>query len=494
MQYTDVISKYANSQGSRLAVYDLTKKRGLNYLQFNGLIQQAVAYLKANLKSVENERIAILSRNNVEQLAFMYAAIRLGAIFVPLNWRLTSHELDVLLDDCKPALVLCQKEFSSQINVPHELFDDFWDNDPPPSFEPAPQSDPNKPAIILYTSGTTGKPKGVIITLGNAIASSENFVAVAQADEGTVSLCDSPMFHTMGLIAISRSTLHCGGTVYISSAFHPAETIERIANPELGVTHYFCVPQMTQMMRQDENFAPEKFKGLKAMFVGGAPVSKELAKRWFDDGIKLINGYGTSETGTAIHNRLDDEFGLTNRAHTIGKPAPLIEVSIRDENGKELSAGECGEIWMRGPNVSIGYWQNDAATKAAFQDGWYKSGDGGLFDNEGYFSITDRMKDMYISGGENVYPAEVEGIIADLACIKEAAVVGIKDEKWGEVGVAFIVKAPDSTLDEAQIMKHCREMLAGYKIPKIIRFMPALPRTGSGKVQKELLKLEIKNQ
>ena len=484
--------------------YDFHEGRGYTRAEFEGLVTACAAQLRERVPALRarqqgdagareaamreaGPRVAALSRNSVRLLALMAACFRTGAVFVSLNWRLSPHELEALLDDCDPSLLYVQGEFRPQVAAtrvpcldPDAGFGEgrFEGRDAPDA----------QLGMLLYTSGTSGKPKGVMLTLGNLRAGSRNFRAVADIRPESVLLCDAPMFHTIGLVAISHTALMTGARVLFSPAFKPDDTIARIGDPALGITHYFTVPQVAQMLLHAPAFAPQKFERLRGLFTGGAPLSQELVLEWRGHGVQIVNGYGSSEASTAIHLPLDPTAHLAGKVGSIGLPAPEIEVSLHDHDGHQVAEGEVGEIWLRGPSLTQGYWGKPEERANCFTDGWFRTGDAARRDADGCYYIVDRWKDMYISGGENVYPAEVEAVIARLPAVLEAAVVGQPDAQWGEVGEAFVVLRPGAALGADELGRYLRAELAGYKCPKQVTFVAALPRTASGKVQKTQLR------
>ena len=478
--------------------YDFHDGRGYTRAEFETLVAACAAQLRERVPSLAarqageaarepGPRVAALSRNSVRLLVLMAACFRTGAVFVSLNWRLSPHELEALLADCDPSLLYMQGEFRPHVEGARtpclDLDAGFGDGryerrDPPDS----------QLGMLLYTSGTSGKPKGVMLTLGNLRAGSRNFRAVADVGSSSVMLCDAPMFHTIGLVAISHTALVTGAKVLFSPAFRAEDTIARIGDPALGITHYFSVPQVAQMLLHAPSFTPQKFSRLRGLFTGGAPLSQELVLAWRSHGVQVVNGYGSSEASTAIHMPLDPAPHLAAKTGSIGLPAPEIEVSLHDHDGHQVAPGEVGEIWLRGPSVTQGYWRKPEERANCFTDGWFRTGDAARRDEDGCYYIVDRWKDMYISGGENVYPAEVEAVITRLPAVLEAAVVGQPDEKWGEVGEAFIVLRPGATLGAEELGRYLHVELAGYKCPKQLTFVAALPRTASGKVQKTQLR------
>jgi fatty-acyl-CoA synthase len=432
------------------------------------------------------------------------ATYRCGSILQPLNWRLSAAELEFQLQDATPELVIYDDEFAPAFlqalaNSPgiKAVTTPDWtaalDSAAPAPFAPAAMG-ADAPFIILYTSGTTGKPKGAILTRANTFWQSYNFCCMAGVNDTSVLLCDSPMFHTVGLIAVSWSTLQKGAMFAISDRFIPADTIARLLDddlvgPGVGATHYFGVPQIARGLLNEPTYKPRALNRLTAFVVGGAPSPQDLIEKLVDDGVVYTNGIGMSETGTIMHVPRILKV-IRTAIGSVGTPAPAMQVKILDGEANELPDGVSGEICLRGPAVTPGYWNRpDANASSFFPGGWFRSGDIGVKDPAtGFFSVLDRSKDMYISGGENVYPAEVESALMRIDGVHDVAVVGVADERWGEVGVAYIVLKPDAVLEAEVVIQTSAQYLAPYKKPKHVRFIEAIPRNAAGKAQKHVLR------
>jgi fatty-acyl-CoA synthase len=343
------------------------------------------------------------------------------------------------------------------------------------------------PCTLLYTSGTTGRPKAAIITRSGAFFAGLNFAFVGGVGADCAILSDAPMFHTVGLFATARTAATVGATLVISDRFLPEQTLAVLSDPALGITHYFAVPQIAATLRAHPAYPRADLSRLHGIYVGGAPLAPALADAFLADGVRLINGYGMTEAGTVMHMPNDAAL-LAARPASAGLPGPFVEVRIARLDGSEAAPGEVGEIWLRGPAVTPGYWNNESATQAAFTGGWLRSGDAARRDADGYFWLVDRLKDMYISGGENVYPAEVENVLRGHPDIADAAVLGVPHAVWGEAGIAFIVTREGAALAGADVLAFCAGQLARFKHPATVRFVAAIPRTASGKIQKHLLR------
>jgi fatty-acyl-CoA synthase len=353
---------------------------------------------------------------------------------------------------------------------------------------PAAASDPEAPCTLLYTSGTTGRPKGAMVTVKSAFFGAYNNRVMSELSPEAVMLCDAPLFHVIGLIANMHAVLHAGGRLLLSDRFAPGRTLELMGRRAGGVTHYFCVPQMAQALRDDPAYAATDLSRLKALFSGGSPLPPPLVEAFAADGVLALDGYGMTETCGGAFGLPLDAGRLAEKLGSVGVAAPAIEVRLVGPDGRDVATGEVGEIWLRGPSVSPGYWNQPAATAAAFSDGWFRTGDAARVDADGFYTLVDRWKDMYITGGENVYPAEVEAVLAQMPGVADAAVIGVPHPQWGESGCAYVVAAPGVALEPAAVVGFCAERLARYKRPSSVRFIEAVPRTASGKIRKEDLR------
>jgi fatty-acyl-CoA synthase len=295
-----------------------------------------------------------------------------------------------------------------------------------------------------------------------------------------------PLFHTGGLNCYTNPVLHAGGTVLIMRAFDPGLTLKLISDPAHGINVFFGVPSIYQFMTQHPSFETADFSRLIIGGVGGAPMPVPLLNVFEAHGVALQQGYGMTETSPAVLT-LDREDAV-RKAGSSGKPVLHTEVRIVRPDGTDAAVGELGELWVKGPNVTPGYWNRPEANRTSFTDGWLHTGDATRIDEDGFYYIVDRWKDMYISGGENVYPAEVENVLHQITAIAEAAVIGVPDPQWGEVGMAIVALKPGQSLSEAQILKHCAANLARFKCPRLIRFVDALPRNATGKIHKPSLR------
>jgi fatty-acyl-CoA synthase len=490
MTVLDSVRVHARSQPNALACADLTSGDRYSYDALNAAVDSCAAWLCGRLQP--GARFAWLGRNSTTLLIAQLACERAGLIFVPLNWRLAPAEIAALVQDAQPGFLVADADFASvaaTVNAPWAercAFDGGLIQGARPPDQLA--SGLDAPATLLYTSGTSGRPKGVIVSRRGGFHGALNFAVANHVTATSVFLCDMPMFHVAGLYAAARTPLLMGGSTLISAGFEAATTLSRLYDASLSITHYFCVTQMAQMLRQHPTFDPAPLRRLTAFCTGGAPNPPASVRRWIEDGVPMVDGYGMSETGSSIGMPLGDLDRIAAKAGACGLPYLSLQARLVDDRGQDVTDGEPGELWMRGPNVTQGYWNRPEETERAFQDGWFRSGDIMRRDADGFFWPVDRCKDMFVSGGENVYPAEIEAAIAELADVSEVAVIGVADARWGEVGRAFVVPRPGAALSADDVAAHCRTRLAGYKNPKSIVLAEALPRTASGKVQKHILR------
>ena len=489
----DYVAFYARTQPDRLAVGDLTSGARWSYRALHAAVDRCAAALRGGRGLKAGERVAVLAKNSADLVILHLACVRAGLIFVPLNWRLAAAELAVLIEDCTPSLLIhddAHATVSGQLEVTRLAMDTLMAEaakETPAA--PLPLAGADLPSVLLYTSGTSGKPKAVIITGEGMFHSANNFAVMGRVTHTSVFLCESPLFHVIGLLAAVRVPLMYGGTVHMSDGFEPARTIARIADPELAVSHYFCVPQMATSLRNDPSFDPEKLRGLVALYTGGAPNPAANVLWWLDHGITMVDGFGMTETGSTFSMSLEPDI-IRKKVGSVGLPAPTVLLRIVDDAGDEVATGQAGEMWLKGPNVAPGYWNRpDETAKAFTEDGWFRTGDLVSMDADGFVSIVGRKKDMFISGGENVYPGEVEAALHEHPAVSEVAVIGVPDERWGETGCAYLVARPGAErIGEAELAAFCNARLARYKIPKRFVWLEALPRTASGKIQKTVLR------
>jgi acyl-CoA synthetase (AMP-forming)/AMP-acid ligase II len=433
------------------------------------------------------ERLAILLPNEPEYIELVYACSWLGVIAVPLNARFSAMEIDRALADASPrglirhsSLPVPTVQLSWQLVLDKEPLDVWSDSYPEAIY------DPEAILALVYTSGTTGHPKGVVLTHANILANVDHLNYWMPYKQGSVYLHAAPIFHILDFPFMFAAPAFGACQVMIPK-FSPRSFCEAVDRER--VSHTALVPTMINLLTQFSELKAYDLTSLEELAYGGSPMAPELIHRTREvlPNVKLLQGYGLSETGflTALpdHERTED------RLMSCGRTCPGIDVRVVDESGKEVGAGQHGELVARGANVMRGYWNNPEETTLAFRDGLFRTGDVGYRDADGYFYILDRLKDMIVTGGENVYSGEVEAVIYEHPAVREAAVFGIPDLQWGELVMACVVLKPGNALSVDDLITHCRRSLANYKIPRRIAFSETeLPKSGSGKILKRLLR------
>ncbi|MFI0237604.1 long-chain fatty acid--CoA ligase [Streptomyces sp. NPDC016845] len=447
------------------------------------------------------DRVAYLGPNHPTFLETLFAAGTLGAVFVPLNTRLAAAELAHQLADSGSTVLIHARELSEvaaaaapeptvariPLTSPVDDAPDYETllaaEDAAPLDEPV---SPDDPCMIMYTSGTTGRAKGAVLTHANITWNSVNVLIDVDLASDEVTLVTAPLFHTAGLNMTCLPTLLKGGRVVLLRAFDPDRVLELIAVHR--VTYMFAVPTMYDAMSARPAWASADLSSLRTLNCGGAPVPERTIAAYLARGLAFGQGYGMTEASPGILY-LDREQ-TTARAGSAGVPHFFTDIRVVRPDGGDADAGEKGEILVTGPHVMTGYWHLPGPTADAFTpDGrWLRTGDIARLDEDGYAYIVDRVKDMFISGGENVYPAEVEDAILGHPAVAECAVIGVPDATWGEAGRAVVVLRPDHQTDEAELLAHLRSRLAKYKIPKSVIFTRRLPRTASGKLVKPAIR------
>ncbi|MFE1317361.1 long-chain fatty acid--CoA ligase [Kitasatospora phosalacinea] len=436
------------------------------------------------------DRVAYLGPNHPAFLETLFATGLLGALFVPLNTRLARPEIAFQLDDCG-ARVLVHAPGCAPLVPPGavpvavetgEAYESWLAGaDPDPVDEPVGLDDT---CLIMYTSGTTGRPKGALLTHGNLTWNAYNVLVDTDLLADDSALVSAPLFHAGGLSMLTLPVLLKGGTCHLVESFDPAATLELIARER--ITYMFGVPTMYDLMARQSGWDDADLRSLRILNCGGAPVPRPLIDTYLRRGLSFQQGYGMTEAGPGV--LFLDAAHTVAKAGSAGVPHFFTDVRLVAPDGREAGVGETGEVLVSGPNVGPGYWGLPEATAQSFHGDWFRSGDAARADADGYLTIADRIKDMYISGGENVYPAEVEEALLALPGVAECAVHGVPDAKWGEVGRAVVVPAPGTAPDPDALLAALAGRLAKYKLPRTLVLADELPRTASGKVLKHRLR------
>jgi fatty-acyl-CoA synthase len=498
MIYGDWIGRWGRAFPEKEALVDIIGGRHYTYDQLSDDVHRMANFLSRELDIGRGDRVACLSFNRAEYIILFFALSRLGAILVPLNFRLAPAEFVYYLEDAAPKAIFFDRdhqdrvaEFKNKVALAHYVcFDDDdtvgsallsrWEilpTDQPPVVE----IEPDDPQLIIYTSGTTGLPKGVLLTHGmltwNAINSKLGWDL--RSDDKTI--LHAAMFYTAGWNVFTLPLFYCRATNILIQSFEADLILELIERE--GVTVFFGVPTMFQMLLESPRFAATDFSSVRFMVSGGAPLGRDiLAAFERQKSIRIWEGYGLTEVGP-------NNFLANGKPGTFGQPMPHVDVKLVDSQGNEVPVGEEGEILLRGPHTCAGYWKKPEATAKAFAGDWFNTGDLGQVDSDGHFSIVGRLKDMIISGGANIYPAEIERSIEEHPVVAGAAVIGVPDAKWGEVGKAIVELKPGASLTLETLSSFLKDRLGKFKLPKYMKVINSLPRTpASAKVQKFILK------
>ncbi|SDZ14317.1 fatty-acyl-CoA synthase [Saccharopolyspora shandongensis] len=457
-----------------------------------------LAHALRSLGVGRGDRVALLSTNHPAYLETLFASGLIGAIFVPLNARLTAPEVDYVMRDSGAAVLVHSRELGeiarSAAGDAARVVLDGPGPDAPGYEELITAADPSRidepvshddPCFIMYTSGTTGRPKGVVLTHGNIVFSVMNAVIDLDLDSHETALVCAPLFHTAALDVVALPTLLKGGNVVIEEGFEPGRIL-RVLERE-RITYTFGVPTMFDALSTHPDWETTDLSAIRRVIVAAAPVPPRTLRTYTERGIKICQGYGLTETGPGALILTPDE--VERKLGTAGVPHFFTDVRIVDADGREVAPGERGEIQICGPNVMLGYWNRPDATADTFTDGrWLRSGDIGVADADGFVAVVDRLKDLIISGGENIYPAEVEAAILEMPGVAGCAVFGVPHEKWGEVGCAAVALEDGHELDHARLVEFLAPRLAKYKIPRSLLVIDEIPRNSTGKIRKDLLR------
>jgi fatty-acyl-CoA synthase len=487
----DWLARWATWDHARTALVDVSRNRRWTY----GELFIASCRLSRLLSARgvhRGDRVAVLAGNDVSFVPLFFATARLGAVLVPVNFRLAPREIDHVLEDAAPTLFLVSKAFeataahlaTSNASIPRLPFDELetlaMDQDAAPTPFDARFEDP---CMILYTSGTTGAPKGAVITHQMVFWNSVSTSLGLDLTSADVTVSFLPFFHTSGWHVLNTPFLHRGATIVFLDKFEPARVLESCERHR--VTVLFGVPTTMDTLARAPTFASTNLTSVRFAIVGGEPMSMELIRTWQARGVAIRQGFGMTEVGPNCFSL--DARESERKIGSIGRANFYVDAKVVRSDGTECAVDEVGELLLRGPAVTPGYWRNEKATAEAIRDGWFHTGDLLRRDSEGFFFVAGRMKDMFISGGENVYPVEIERVLSTHPKLREVAVVGVPDPKWGEVGRAFVAPVAGQTVTEAEVLSFLEGKLARYKLPKSVVVRAELPKSDSGKILKRAL-------
>ncbi|UII34672.1 long-chain fatty acid--CoA ligase [Fulvivirga ulvae] len=494
MHNLDWIGKWAIYSPNKVALKDYGSQQELTYQQLNDNALKLADILKSEYGLKKGDRLMVIAEHSSLYVTLFSVAQKTGIILVPVNYRLSVREIDYLISNCTPKMVLYELQFKAlvmqitannqtAITDTRKLVDQVKSRVYKTDITD-PSIDFDDPLFILYTSGTTGFPKGALYTHRMLFWNSVNTALSLDIVSDDLTINCMPAFHTGGWNVLITPLLHKGATIGMMNKFDADQVLSLLESER--ATIYWGVPTTLKMMLQSPLFEQADLSAIRYFLSGGEALPLESIHQWHKKGIKIRQGYGLTEVGPNItslhHNDAERKIG------SIGRPNFYVESKLVNESGDEVKPGEIGEFCLGGNLVTPGYWNNPEATRDAISDGWFHTGDLMKRDEEGYLYVVDRRKSMFISGGENVYPAEVERVLLSHPAINEAAVIGVKDEKWGEVGKAFIAIKPGKTPTETEIRDFCIEHLAKYKVPRYFEFIADLPKNDTGKINKKALK------
>jgi len=507
-QTLDFLERRASFSPDWPVLYESDRNREYSYLELNQRASALAAYLtgKANLQ--KGDRMAVLARNCVEYIDFFFAALKTGIILVPLNVRLSAAELSDMLRQTKPRLLAYEEAFEeissalenstieklvvlkkerSQLALKAENYDAILETNSGRSSSPV-DIQPEDPLLLLFTGGTTGPPKAAVISHRAVFFNMLSETISWQLGPKTVVPGLLPFFHTGGWNLVTLPTMFAGGQVLINPTFDPELTLKQIE--EKKCSFLFAAATMFRMISAQDSFEKTDLSSLQFVMSGAAPCPVSVMEPYWEKEIKFVQGYGITEGGP--NNLYMPWYSLSwkevkEKCQSVGKPFIYCQARIVDENGEEKKPGQLGELILGGPVTFSGYWNNPDETKNTLRHGWVYTGDIARKDEDGFYYIADRKKDMYISGGENVFPVEVEKIIEAHPQVQEAAVIGVPDEKWGETGKAFVVLKPGESIVPEDIKKYLGDKLARYKLPREVILVDGIPKSSVGKVLKKML-------
>ncbi len=492
---TDWLKKWGQYTPQRMALREYSRQIEWTYADMNRRVNALAHHLIHDLNLHKGDRIAVYSKNRAEYVFLFFACVKSGLILIPLNFRLMPRELDHLIRDAEPQLFLFESEFAAltekletlktiPLRMEIESLQTFLTGPlKTEAFTPAQPIGAEELVMILYTAGTTGLPKGAMINHRMLFWNSVNTALRLDITSADHTQSYAPFFHTGGWNVLLTPFFHHGASHTLLERFD-ADLILKLMESE-KTTLIFGVPTMMQMLADSPSFDQVDLSSARYAIVGGSPMPIPLINRWHQKGIFIRQGYGLTEVGPNCYSLHQDD--AVRKRGSIGFPNFYFEAKIMDDHGQELGAHQVGELWLKSPVVTPGYWRDEEATRQAITDGWFHTGDMVQRDEEGYCYVVDRKKNMFISGGENVYPAEVEKFLYTHEAIKEVTVIGVPDEKWGEVGKAYVVLKPGYTVTGEDILTYCKGELAKYKTPKYVKLLDELPRNEAGKINRKAL-------
>ncbi|HAP57990.1 MAG TPA: AMP-dependent synthetase [Cytophagales bacterium] len=496
LEYTkDWSARWALYSPHKVAVKDYTLGTSVTYQELHRQACGLANFFEQEMGLQKGDRLMVMAEHSLPYVILFTTAQKMGLVLVPVNYRLAGPEIEFLIKDCEPSVLICQDDFQDKV-LPlgaSRALTHVWSTSEldqaltkakslHPQYQ-GPEIAEEDPIFILYTSGTTGFPKGALYTHRMLLWNSLNTSLSLEINPNDLTINFAPPFHTGGWNVLLTPFLHRGATVGILKKFD-AERVLELMHKE-HATLIFAVPTMLKMMLEASNFDKTQLNFMRYFIVGGEALPIPVIEAWHAKGIKIRQGYGLTEVGpniTSLH-----QSDAIRKVGSIGRPNFYVETKIVNDSGQAVPTGEIGEFCLRGPMRTPGYWQNEEATQGAILDGWFHTGDLVREDAEGYLYVMDRKKHMFISGGENVFPTEVERVLCEHPDVSEVAVVGVPDQKWGEVGKAFVVVKAGGHVSDELLHRFCTDRLAKFKVPKYFELLEELPKNDTGKINRRAL-------
>lgn len=498
MNSFDWFAKWSSYNPFRIAFKEFETDREYSYSQFDRMGNYFATLIRQQNGFIKGDRLAVISDNNMEYIVLFATAQKLGITLVPLNYRLTPAELDFIISDADVKGIVFEEKYFDKIKsldsfraIPFKIsieeLRQLNEENLKTKSAPLPvTADLNEgdPIFILYTSGTTAFPKGALYTHKMLFWNSINTELRLDITSSDISINCAPPFHTGGWNVLLTPFIHHGAYTLIMRGFD-ADLILEMLELERA-TIWWAVPTMLKMMAESPAFAKARLNRLRYLVVGGESLPIPVIELWHRKGVLIRQGYGLTEVGPNVTSL--DQKDATRKKGSIGTMNFYYDAKLVNDKGLEVPTGEAGELLLKAPTVTPGYWKNAKATAESIENGWFHTGDLMKKDHEGYYYVLDRIKNMYISGGENVYPAEVEHMIRQHPAVSEVAIIGVPDERWGEAGKAFVVVKHGENLTKEELTSYCLERIAKYKIPKHFGFLDNLPKNDAGKIDRKKLR------
>ncbi|MGW9027275.1 class I adenylate-forming enzyme family protein [Streptomyces sp. NPDC055722] len=489
----DWVSYHAQRTPDEEALLSVDDGWSITWRELDVRVARLSSVLAGQCGVERGDRVVVLSESDPRVFELQFACMRIGAIIAPLNWRLVHADLGALVDHAKPAVIVYDHAVADTAaalaaarNIPTMAWNtagSWLDYEraiaDAPAYAEIADHTLDEPTHILYTSGSTGQPKGVSLCRRTMIWNLLNIQSDKRVNHTSRMYNPLPLFHGGGLTALANPILLAGGSLAIARRFDPEQTVRLLGDPAQRITHFTGVLTIYQMLMDSSGWKTADFSGVRFMEFAGGRLPRHVFDAFAAKGVTLQAVYGATETGPAVMQM--PVADAARKLGSIGRAVQHTRVRLVGDEGKEVAPGEIGEIWVSGPSVTDGYWASPEANAESFEGRWFRTGDAAYRDDEGFYFVVDRFKNMYKSGGENVYPAEVEAVLIEHPNITELAIIGVADQKWGETGLAVVVTRDGADMTIESILQFCRNRVAKFKLPTRVVTVPSIPHHDSGK-------------